>query len=565
MTTIELGVAIVLVLGAVVAIVRYARSAAHHRLALIALQPLAAALLYFALFAPGAAGPATIAVLTAGTAAADRDALVAQGARVVALPEAQIDGTAERAPDLATVLRRYPAVTAVHVVGDGLARRDRDAARAVRITFEPRAAPRGLVALRYAAAVATGRTFAITGRVAGADGGTVELRDPAGAVASSAALGDDGTFALEARSRHAGLAQWRLRVLDATGAEREATALPVDTLATPALRIGVLGGAIGPELKYLRRHIVDAGHTLASRLGLTTGVELVDAPLVPDAAALAALDLLVADERAWGAASSAERTSIAAAVRDGLGLVLRVTGPLPARVAEDWASFGLALEPRGDAATTLAAPAGSDVPPLTLMPVVANAPDNVTLALGAHEIGSWRARGHGRVALWRVVDSHRLVTAGHAERHGELWASAFEILARPRGERAPRVAELALAGERIVLCDVASGEIVVAPDERETALVVVDGCAGYWPRAAGVHRVSASRFVVFEPREVRGLAAAEAARKTRRLAASARDVPETRGAFGAWRHAFLAAWLALAALIWWLERRALAQAMSERS
>ena len=66
MTGIEIAVALLLAFAALVAAVRYLRSGARMRHLLAALQPVAAVLLYFALFAPAPRADAELVVLTAG-------------------------------------------------------------------------------------------------------------------------------------------------------------------------------------------------------------------------------------------------------------------------------------------------------------------------------------------------------------------------------------------------------------------------------------------------------------------------------------------------------------------
>lgn len=106
---------------------RHARAAGWKKAALLALQPLCAALLYFALVPPPRAGQAgTLVVASAGS---DAQALAAAaGERVVALPEAPALPDVERVPDLASALRRHPGTQRLRIVGDGLPARDRDAA-----------------------------------------------------------------------------------------------------------------------------------------------------------------------------------------------------------------------------------------------------------------------------------------------------------------------------------------------------------------------------------------------------------------------------------------------------
>ncbi|HET9483540.1 MAG TPA: hypothetical protein VFO79_06255, partial [Xanthomonadales bacterium] len=326
-----------------------------------------------------------------------------------------------------------------------------------------------------------------------------------------------------------------------------------------------------------------------SRLGLSVGIELRDAPLVLDPAALRELDVLVADDRGWAAAGRAERAAIVEAVRDGLGLLLRATGPLPASVAEAWGTLGLVHESVENHVATLSLGTGPEAPPaLTLLPLRATSPSASPLPLAGQAAGWWMPHGRGRVALWRLIDSHRLVTAGHAPRHAELWAGVLERLARARGSAPPRLEGIARAGERMVLCGVAADATVLAPDGTRTGLVALEGgahgrCAAYWPRVPGWHALVPDESMqdaapdtapqretgadpIEEPHRVfvyprdAAPALAAAARTAATQALAARGAPRDVAPGPAWPPAWVwwAAWLAILAACWWLERRALA-------
>ena len=549
-----------LALAALVAVVRVLRANRPHRLALAALQPVLALLLFFALDAPAPRAGGTLVVLGAGATEAQSGALAQGDARVVALPEANAPPAVERVPDLATALRRHAGVDALRIVGHGLGPRDIESARGLPVAFDRAPPPSGLVELDAPAVVAQGRRFVVAGRVEGVAGGTIELRDPGDAIVASAPLAATGRFVLEARARVAGPAVFRARVLDREGALHDDTVLPLDVIAPAALRVGVLAGGPSPELKYLRRWARDAGHALASRLSLSPGIEMVDAPLELHADALRELDVLVADERGWAAAGAAEREAIVAAARDGLGLALRVTGPVPARVSEEWRALGLAFEPDDTAASTASFGVGPDAPPaLALVPLRMSAAEAASIAAGDATIAWWRPLGLGRIALWRALDTHRLVTAGRADLHGELWASLVETLARSRAAPAAVLRDRATVGRRTVACGLADGTTIAAPDGASVPLHVEDGCALWYPDAEGWHAVAgpdgavATRFYAHAPGSPLDVAAD--ARETLALAGVIRaDAPRPAPDR---RMLLLAAWLALAALAWWLERRAL--------
>lgn len=565
-------VAVLLALGALLALARGAREQ-RHRVARGVLQVIVAVSLYLCLFPPSAResfASGELVVLTPGATTAQLDALGA-AATIVALPEAADRGGSERVPDLGTALRRYPELRRLRIVGGGLPVRDRDAARGLVAAFDAAPLPRGVVELEAPERVLAGSAWTLSGHVEGVAGGKVELRDPSGAVVVGHALDADGRFALDARARGEGEASFALRVLDRDGARVDDVDVPLAVRRGEALNVLLLAGAPDPELKYLRRWALDAGVRLDSRMGLSEGVALTEGRAVLDADGLRKADLAIVDERAWASLGVAQKAALAAAVRDGLGLLLRVTGPVPDAVAADWAALGFRAEP-GNASTAVslaktfdladAAPAFTrralDVAASDAAPLL-RADDGTPLAL-------WRAQGQGRIALWWLADSWRLALAGDRARYGTLWSGTLATLARARGTPEPVLPRDARVDQRAVFCGVAPDAAIEATNGERVALVVEhhvaqSACAAYWPAQPGWNTlVSAGARWPFHVRsndEARALADAERARATRALVGGAtaqaaiatRPVPLPRWPF------FLA-WLAAMTSSWIVERRA---------
>lgn len=515
--------------------------------ALIALQPLFAGLLYLTLvppLRPGSAG--TLVIATAGT---PRLTALAVADALVTLPESADIPGAERAPDLATALRRHPGTTALRILGSGLAARDRPAAAGLPLTADPAPLPRGLIALAVPTAVAPGSNFAIAGTAHDLAGGSADLIDPAGAVAATASLAADGSFRLGATARVAGPADFRLRLRDSRRAVIETTPVPVVVAVQAPPKILVVAGSAGPDLKYLRRWATDAGLDLRTSIAAGAGLDIGDAPPRLDAGSLAGLDLLVLDERSWAALGPAQRGAVLGAVRTGLGLLLRVTGPLPDAVRRDWAARGL--------------PVGDSFQPLRLPAAAADAkPPELTRLRPAgsdSDLAPWRSFGRGRIGLMPVTDLYGLVLAGDTARHAGIWSDVFAALARP-APTAPRIPAEARPGERLALCDLPSPASVLAPDGGITALVPdpqTPGCAAFWPARAGWHTLrtgpadTAALFAVTPPAP--GIVAAENAAATWALQGAATPQAAATPARGPSWPWFLA-WLTTAALLWWLER-----------
>ncbi|MBW8809147.1 MAG: carboxypeptidase regulatory-like domain-containing protein [Lysobacter sp.] len=570
---------------------------------LLAAQPILAVLLYLSLLPPPLRTQAgTMVVATAGAA---QSGIAAAGDVQIGLPEAPPSTERERAPDLATALRRHPDTQRVRVIGAGLEARDRDAARGLAIEFQPPALPRGLIGVWAPSRVGVGATFAIHGRVQGLQDGAVELLDPGRQRVDRVAPDRDGSFALSAVARGAGLTGFTVRLRDARQSVIEDIEVPVSVLPDAQPKVLLLAGAPGPELKYLRRWAADAGLKLHTQISVGAGMQLGDAPVALNAATLAGFDLVVLDERAWDALSGAQRDALTTAMRAGLGVMLRIAGPLSPRTRTQLRELGFELGVGADSvAMRLPAPSidedairarlgpGSEqsprprdqpvaaVPPLTRRNLSLAGPQVQSLLRDAdgNAFAAWRANGQGRIGLWSLGDSFVLALAGRDDVHAQLWSQAFATLARAKPRDVLRIEGVARQGERMVLCGLADGAQVSDPRNTSLSLLIdpmrgAERCAAFWPEAAGWHALKqgerTTAFFVRGRDDAPGLRANELREATLALVSSrsrgddaGADVPERdrwenffasdlpRGAAWPW---FLA-WLVCAAGLWWLER-----------
>ncbi|TDK25027.1 carboxypeptidase regulatory-like domain-containing protein [Luteimonas aestuarii] len=559
---------------------------------LLLAQPLFAGLLYLTLFPPERAVRAE-AVLTVLAEGADaREAMRARG-RVVALPEAPAVQGAERVPDLATALRRYPDTRALHLIGFGLPARDRDAAAgfAMEAAFPPM--PRGLHALAVEEDVVAGARFAVSGRVAGADGAQVELRDPAGRLVDAVAVHEGGEFLLHAPAFAPGSAMFDLQVSDGDGVRIETADVPVRVQAAPRLRVLLLAGAPNPETRALRRWLQDAGFDVDARIALGAGMQLGDAPSITTDA-LARHDLLIADARAWSDLGRSGRATVLQAVDAGLGLMVRADTVLAGAALQSLQGDGLRFEGgRGTKVVRVPAPilsgddaihawrgTGSDdapiettgqdedIPTLTHRDwrVVGTGAVPMRFAAEGAPPGWWHARGEGRVGIWTLLDTWRLPLSGHADLHAGLWNAGLSPLVRARARDAAEIIGTRRVDERLAICTPAQDAFVLAPDGRRVALVAdaaARGCAAFWPRSAGWHVLETPSerqwFHVSNKDALPGVRVAELREATLALAArpdrpalSDERVGVVHQATSAWP--WFLAWLALAAALWWLER-----------
>ncbi|WP_312316247.1 hypothetical protein [Stenotrophomonas sp.] len=563
---------------------------------LLLLQVLAAALLYFTLQPPTRTGDAgNLVILTANATTAGP---VPASATVIALPEADAPAGIPRAPDLATALRQHPGGSTLTLVGDGLVARDRDTALPARVTLQPAPAPRGWVDLQPPAITAPGGLFTVTARAQGVANARAELLDPAGVVVDRAPLDAQGNVRLQGSARDAGRSEFILRVLDTQQHTVDSVPVPLQTVVQPAPRVLMLAAAPGPEWKYLRRWATDTGLALQAQANAGGGVMLGDAPVPLTAARLAATDVLVLDERSLTALGTSQRSLIQQALREGLGVLVRSSGPLSDSARQTLRGWGLAVS-GGTRATPLTLPADpesallqarrgparpaadstayiddanaashSSVPP-TLERFDLNLADADPLLRDAKSqpVGGWRSVGRGRLAVLPISDSYRLVLAGRDDRYAELWSSVVAQVARALPAVVVARVESATpwSGERMSICQVTVGAQMADPHGRKVTLQIdpasgTQRCAGYWPAVAGWHQLqqgeATQAFYVFERAGAVSLHREQlrqttAQRLTRSSTASSGSPVPVPGPRWPW----LLAFVAVAGLLWWLERR----------
>jgi hypothetical protein len=267
-----------------------------------------------------------------------------------------------------------------------------------------------------------------------------------------------------------------------------------------------------------------------------------------------------------------------------MGLLLRVTGPLPASVRNDWRAMGLPLLDGEETLATRLSPSGAAPasapdaaapPELTRRRVDMPAPESTPLLRGdgGAVLGRWRAEGLGRLGAVSVTDSAGLVTAGFGQRYGALWGAMFTALARPaRAASAVTVGSDPRAGQRVSLCGLKGDAEVREPSGAWTRLLVdpaagAAACAGYWPASPGWRLLRLTIPGEAAPREqglyirpaaqAPGLVAEDDRTATLALAAA----PSARGRFaGPARGApgpswpWFLVWLVAAGALWTFER-----------
>ncbi|WP_460732860.1 carboxypeptidase regulatory-like domain-containing protein [Lysobacter tyrosinilyticus] len=569
---------------------RMPRPRAGRVVVLLLLQTTSALLLYRTLVPPTTEMATETLVVATGNAPANQVRARSANERVVALPEVGTIADVESVPDLATALRWHPATARLRIVGRGLTARDRDSAQGLPIEFVPMPLPRGLVELPTSVRAQSGADFEVRGAVNDVRRGSIELLDPSGERIDRQSLDASGRFLLRGAARAPGLVEFRVRVVDAGGATLEESPLPVEIFAAVPLRVLVIAGTPDAELKYLRRWALDSGVRLTTQVQLGGGMQLGDAPVALNAATLKEFDAMIIDERAWDGLGEARRHVVSSAVRNGLGLLVRVTGPISATTRSSLAALGLRLAD-ASIAPTFALPLHEDDPDFTaarLGPGSVDAPTTTTATptglpelnrqtlridtAGAHPwlrdaagqaLAAWRPLDRGRVAAWLPMDTFQLVLVGRADAHAALWSQAIATVARPVATATLAVPANARQGTRMAVCGLAEDATIATLGTQPRRLLIdpatgPDRCAGFWPQTAGWHILRSGKaqasFHVRAPQDTPGAIAMQDRDATQQLTLAPQRTAHVATA-PTTRWPWFLAWLIASAALWWLERK----------
>ena len=563
-----------LILALIVAIsllmLALSKTAGHmqQRLILALLGIISAVCLYFTLQPPAAWVSAAERVIE--SAHADAVANKPKGV-ALALPEAT-PSAARRIPDVATALRQQPSIQRLHILGDGLPARDREAVRGIALRFTASPMPTGLVELWKTETITEGAPWQVLGRIHGHKNARLEWLDPAGVVQARLALPANGTFAFKQTARVQGRVLYELRLRAANGTQLESFSVPVWVQPARALRVQSVAGAPNAELKALRRWLLDSGQTLRSRIDLAPAFTLENARVDLSPAGLQGTDVLLLDERAWQNLSVGQRRQIRAAVNAGLGVLLRVTGPVSNATRADFRQMGIQIE-AAELPPTIKLENKAEAIELSRQSVKVDAAQSRVLLQSAQgqALALSKPLGQGRVAVLWLADSYRLALAGNEPQFGQMWSALFSDIARPYERSGPAfLSAHHWQGQRLVICHLDEGASVASGNARTVllpeAMGPMPGCAGFWPQTVGWQALQSGRhqlwFYVHAPEQGQALQRQQTRLATQALVASqvaatnagSEPVP---GSPWPW----FAAWLLASGLLWWLERRRVAKSV----
>lgn len=354
---------------------------------------------------------------------------------------------ATRLPDAAYLVRQYPALQRLHVVGSGLPVAELQELSEKIVRFHPGTPPAGVIDFQYTQRGREGDSLRFRGRYRQAkhEARRLFIESPHGKdllLASDSA--GQHAFALSIPARQRGRYLFQVVEEDADRRVLRRAPLPVLIDAGEVTRTLILNDAPSFETKYLKNWLADHGYPVAVRSAISRDRYQTEfynqerAQLLPlRPSTLTQFDIVVVDAAALPRLAPGERNVLRRAVGEGLGLIILAGAELPELEAADRRFFfGFPLRSGASLFRPARREAAIELP---------KGPYNIEPAYGVYPllgsstggiVAAYRLHGTGRLALQLAGATYRLLLNGREAAYRQLWTDLLEATAR----RAPQTA-----------------------------------------------------------------------------------------------------------------------------
>ena len=427
--------------------------------------------------------------------------------------------------NIAQLPLREPALTNIDVRGFGLSRSQWHTLPGdVSVDFTAPAI-NGFTNMRWPRTLVAGETLHIGGHYTNQAVDsviTLRLLNPAGAAVDETRVRNEDYFSLSARPRTGGSLVYILQAWAGESLLHEQV-VPLSVGTTAAINIMVEQSAPSFETRQLKNYAAGNGARVLINSQISRGKSISQAANLSDDAEitfsppmLAAQHVLIMDGRALTLLADQQLKWLADAVAEGLGILifadtslLEASGKLKAGLLA-----GLELTSVQDAQAELVPrlisnPASGWQQPLPIAGIQLRAPAADLLIDDGHgqALVLNKSSGLGHVAVSRIKQSHRWLTAGNRDHWSDYWAALISAVGRPRSDSYllpqpddifPRIDErtavCALSNdENLVATLIAAGaegtqaefDILLSPDKLGSPRQ----CGWFWPQQLGWHQV----------------------------------------------------------------------------
>ncbi len=322
------------------------------------------------------------------------------------------------------------------VLGQGLPAPLLRAYPQAQFSFFPSTPASGLSQVQYSAF-----TAGTTGSLAGAlhhpqARATLQLESPDGRIDSFAFEAGSHPFQIPVRAKQPGRYVYQLHV-QAGNLPVETAALPIEVLPVRPLRLLFLQQHPTFETRYLKTFLAESGHAVSLRYLVSRNTyrfEFVNAPEQRfqqlRAEVLQPFDLLLISQEAAEQLSATEKSALATAMQNGLGVLLLLSENQPsARLLSEWADFE--VRPGHADTVTLRFPGWAQAVTLPAAAWQISHPQLHPLHLQSSPVwAGYVATGMGKLGFQLLTETYPLALGGDKEKYADIWAPLLQALAR---------------------------------------------------------------------------------------------------------------------------------------
>lgn len=275
-----------------------------------------------------------IILLTAGTHA---DSVASLKGKKYALTSVELKNIKATAiPDLSYFLKTNPNIRKLDIYGYGLNAAELEKLKGYQVSFHPSAAPNGIIAANWQGKLKTSDVFTVQGNYQNTSSKTIKLLLKAlGKTVDSITIEakSNKTFSFKTTPKQTGKAIYQLIALQQNDTLAKEP-VPVQVGEQAPMKVLILASFPDFEYKFLKNWLYENQYPLAFRSQISknkfaSGFLNMDSLNLHqiNASTLKKFDVLIIDENELASINPNEGASINAAVNNGMGLLIRVSGP----------------------------------------------------------------------------------------------------------------------------------------------------------------------------------------------------------------------------------------------
>ncbi|WP_343524296.1 hypothetical protein [Pedobacter sp.] len=389
--------------------------------------------------------PDEIILLTRGTNA---DSIAKLKGKKYALASATIqNGKTATLSDLSYFLKSNPKIRKLDIYGYGLSKADLENIKGYQVNFHPSVNPNGIIAAHWPAKLKTSDALNVQGTYQNTGNQPVKLvfkglGKPVDSTTVEA--GTNKSFSFKTYPKQTGKAVYELISLQKNDTLAKEP-VPVEVNDQAPMKVLILASFPDFEYKFLKNWLYENQYPLAFRSQISKNkfasdflnMDSVNLNQV-NAGLLKKFDILIIDEEELAAISPVERSSIALAVDNGMGLLIRITGSKPLTTLSG-KSTRFEIPPlKGKTLNLTLAEDHFRFSPLPLEQGLFLRPNqneqSIVTDVSGKTVLSSNISGYGKISISSISSTYNWILSGEKTDYATYWSKLLASAARKRND-----------------------------------------------------------------------------------------------------------------------------------